>query len=495
MINFPEIYKSAYSIFESIYHIFLIKKDLNKDVFYNSIQELVNKILLDIINSKPSLNLSALYREKTGHQVIYEKTTTTDQAKLEAVTEFNIVPQLIFDLNPLNPSQLQKALAYLQEANQKQFPDRKKYYDFLIKSAQPHATRMNYTREDWKILDRINVELIREHFKHLNDLFNSSYYDSIQEEMKKNFQVDYKESLVSETLAKSLAYIPDLDGKTLDLPVKDQEGRFHLVQYQIKLYELGDALPCYILEADQASPWLVIRGTEPYLKTENGTPLRPAAAESILADVIDSSGIAEAAVIKSMVHHRVKDNCQQENLTDFFYKCKQKKILVNLTGHSLGGYFANDITIRFHRQIKTAYGFSAPGVNQSLSRQWKRLLETKQVTQEKIVNFDIEGDLVPGVGEELVGKRIALTSHEQQVDPIHAHLRHNLNRDFTAQAVDIELEKNKFSRKVVHLLRGGMGKGLKNIFSSFKKESLPDWWVHRQFYQQQLHQLNKLDLF
>jgi len=374
----------------------------------------------------------------------------------------------------------------------------RKFHKLLEKSQPTYATRFDFRIKEWEAFDRVNFDIVTKYSENLCELFNSNLLNDIQEKMDEQFGVDYKEALVSEMLAKSVAYILNLNGKTLNLPVQGKGGVYQSIEYEIREFNLGDALPCYVLEKKaseskdssvSAKPWLVLRGTEGVTrKSKKGIEFRKGSTESLCANLLDSKGLATDPVIKSIVR-------PEDSLAALFKGWEKKGLRVNLAGHSLGGYFANDVAVRFPDQTNTAYAFSAPAVSEELAEKWNAFVEgaCKNVEkskdkpsfraelERKIVNFDVEGDMIPVAGRNLIGLHLAIApvAKPKMNDPIHNHGKNYLTQDFTLQKINNEQESRKTVRRGMEGLRA-LGARVQGYLYFGKK--LPDWWVNRHTY-------------
>jgi hypothetical protein len=383
-----------------------------------------------------------------------------------------------------------------------------KLANLLQKNQTPKATRKDFNQEDWETLDIVDYELAREHFAHLVDIFNSTWYKSLcfQQEMQNHFGVDHNEAIVAESLALSLAYMEKVNGKKIDLPVKEAgKESYRKVEYTIKETRLGDNLPCYLLESDDrdAHPWMLIRGTQYYTGvTPEGKEYRTGSLESILADAIDPKGIARGVITKSIVHRPVVEEnghyVQKESLTDVFDRWRREGKKAILTGHSLGGYLVNNFAVRFYPCLEKAYAFSSAGVSRELYKKWNKILQREaalnnssiSILQRKIVNFDYEGDLVPALGDRLIGLHLAVgrlpTPEKKEGGLYQTHVRGHLNHDFVIQQVDVHAENGKFVRLFFEMIRTIAGRCFRFFLNLFSQKHIPDWWKNRKVYREQV---------
>ncbi len=352
-----------------------------------------------------------------------------DQALVEAFHTFNVAPRVPFDKPALTPAQLEKA--------------KELKADKLLEIAKnPKATRQDFDTAAWEQLDKVNFALTQEHLYKLSELFNTPYHEKTSQE----FEGNWNEALVAETLAKALAYTENIEGNQIKLPVKKEDGRYDLKAYTIHKRELGDNLPCYVLTAEGEKGWIVPRGTEL-------VKMRQAAMESILADC-DPDGIA----------HKVLERGREK--IDAILSLAGPDAIIS--GHSLGGLLANELTARFPASISQCYGFSAPGISKATFRSI-----THDEIGKKIINFQTEGDLVPSAGRHYIGKNYAITTEAK--DAIHAHLQHNLNRPKTRiTLIDNEKESQKLMRKVSETTRKGVGGTILKMTALFSKKA-PTW--------------------
>lgn len=465
------------------------------------------------------------HREKTGPELYFRfKHKYLRPECFRCMQKFYAFNQI--ESTPLNREENSKAWTLIniavnaqQEARKnKQFERAEKcsqtiqkLTSLLQKNVSLNASRKNFTQSDWEALDTIDFELLKDHFVNLNHVFNSSWFASLhfQESMKEHFGVNYKKALISEALALSLAYVEGLDGKTILLPVHDKaNSAYHLVEYEIRETLLGDSLPCYILESKEpcAKPWLALRGTQFYTGlNKDGKELRKGSLESILADAIDPECIAKDVINKSLVYRpliKKEDSIEQkESLADLFNGWKQQNKRVYICGHSLGGYLSNNLSVKFFNTVAKAYSFSGTGVGEVTFRKWhKHLQEESNLTglpisklEEKIVNFDFEGDFVPAGGGKGIGLHLAIAPlvKSEQHGLYHNHVSSHLNQNYKIQRVDVEKENNKIARVVCERFRNLVGFFFRVFMYFCNKENIPDWWTNRKVYREQVKSRKK----
>lgn len=459
-----------------------------------------------------SLFCSAItHREKTGvplrvrfksHHLPLEKVN-----QLAKFHQFNQVSPL-----PLNEVEKNKALqlAYrlVNEAeNARGEGDLSKYAEsqkklrhlvaLLEKNKTAYKSRKDFDEGNWATIDLIDFELTREYFEELTGLFNAEWMTSskLKQTIKTDFDIDYCEAVVAESLSLALAYIEGIDGKMITLPVFDEaEGKYRSATYTISKTRLGDALPCYILESGDplASPWFVIRGTQYYTGlSPQGKEYRQGSLESILADSIDAKCISRHVINKALVSRPIVKLDgryeQRESLSDVFRHWKRQGKRVNICGHSLGATLANALTVEFYDQVKTAYGFSGAGVSKKTADRWEEIKkERSQEANKKIVNFDYEGDMIPSGGRFLIGDHFAVESVKPKESGgiYNAHVRSHLNQDFQIQKVNVFRENRKFARLFCERLRIITGKCFQFLLNLFRSKDLPDWWKNRKVYRE-----------
>lgn len=378
----------------------------------------------------------------------------------------------------------------------------------LEKNKKKGLSRKDLSAEEWTILDNVCYELAVEFFANLSNMFNTGWFHSLcfDSIMEQTFYTNYQEALIAENLALSLAYIEGLDGKILSLPVFDEGSKgYKQVNYRIQESTLGDNLPCYILESidPSARPWVVVRGTQYYTDlSSKGKELRRGSLESILADSIDHKCIARHVINKTLLTRPKFENdkgiiVEQESLGDFFEKWHQENKQANLTGHSLGATFVNNLAVEFYDDVYKAYAFSGAGVSKKIAKRWNFLVEKTRVRKElsiearemlnaKLVNFDYEGDLIPSGGSRLIGQHLAIKklAKRQMEKMYYCHVTPHLNNNFALSLVDITKEKKKLARWFCEELRIATGRCFRFLLTMFNSKLFPDWWVKRKVYKE-----------
>lgn len=392
----------------------------------------------------------------------------------------------LFSQGVINQAVINQAIRLLPD-----FEKTNQYTAFITKATKPELSRLELDEQDWQVLDEVNYQLTQERLSSLSAMLKGKNFDTLHHEMDTTLGVDYEEALIAEVLARSLAYTLGLNGKKITIPTKLDDGTFKDIEYTIREYQLGDHLPCYILESrdPSARPWIVARGTETAIgRNIYGKEYRQGSLESLYADMLDREGVASAAVIKAIVN----ESKNQESLAQIFTKWQNEGKKVNLAGHSLGGYLIHDIAARFYTDVHAAYGFNAPSVgrdvaniyNHAEEKEAKELGISREQLRKKIVNFVCDGDVVSASGKVLIGNHIALTTAhgEYNSDPTHQHSRYALLGNFKAQNIDTKKESGKWARYLVDKTRYIAGKVLRSVLSCCSSDTLPDWWVHKDHY-------------
>lgn len=435
---------------------------------------------------------------------------------------------------PLKCIQREMAIKMHHEAAQKKEQSEKvkdtaqvQYYDtrinvlknLLALDVKKKATRHDFNEADWNMIDEIDYAILQEHFARLNSFFNAEWYQSMphHNKLKRGFNIDYRESIIAEILAFTVAYVQNLDGKTLNLPIYDHEKEiFRLVPYTLTAATLGDNLPYYILESDDpmAQTWVAVRGTQRFRKlARKDVEVRMGSTESIISDILDPKCLARHIINKALVARPIvnkdaeKQNAkyqQKESLEDIFMKLKASNKRIVLVGHSLGGTIVNTLGAEFAEigiEQFVVYGFSAPGVSKQIADKWNGLLKKNATADKnaasiplpKIINFDHHGDLVPALGKFLIGDHFAVealsTAYEKGL--YKSHVQRHLWNNCDIHQVDIVKENNKLERKIADFFRIIIGKLVQAIMV-ISKSKFPDWWIRKNFYKAQAKLVRKI---
>lgn len=348
----------------------------------------------------------------------------------------------------------------------------------------------------WRGFDRLNFINVRDYFISLFHEFKKDSFDEVVQDTSKYF--DYREALVGEVLAQVLVYVEGLNGKTIQIPTV-LDGTITMVTYKINEMCVGDALPCYLLESSdvkEARPWLIIRGTQHQMgKTLDGKEFRKGAFESLLADMIDSNGIAEDVVNKALVHTPLVRNSegtleQRESIGSVLLRCKQQGTTLTLAGHSLGGTLVKYLAAQFPNQVHKAYCFSSPGNSDYAHKVYKKACARDQArmgfaaTKQKIINFLYQYDPLHLVGSWQMGTKFEVVSLEPTTrnGVIDAHVRPHLNHDFGMRPLKSKQENYKFARFVGEFVRWFLGRIIHVLISVIRPSVIPDWYRHRYIY-------------
>lgn len=233
----------------------------------------------------------AFNRITVGSEVELKLPTHNDkdtQQKIDAVTQFNVTPKDPLSPKSLDKEQIAKAKELLNDLTKPLTPAQMNGLESLIK--KEGIPRIFWSEKDVKALDDVNFALIQDHFINLNECLK---------DFPENMHgIDFQESLIAETLAKSLAYTQVRDGHTIKIPVRQENETFELKEFEIKSLKMGHALPCYSLTPkndEKATAWLVVRGTENLIGKG-----RKGAFESVAADFLSKTGLAETPTREAM---------------------------------------------------------------------------------------------------------------------------------------------------------------------------------------------------
>lgn len=350
----------------------------------------------------------------------------------------------------------------------------------ITKCQSPKFQRKHFNGHELIVFDRATFELVKEWTPRMTDLFNSGRLDGMAQEIQDKFGWDYCEALIAKMLAQTVAYNTRLHGRHLTLPVKNAEGVYENREYTIRRYLLGEGLPTYVLECldeegrDIAKPWMVVRGTETSnVKTTEGKNARPAAFESLMADIMHEEGVAEGVLEANMQHGRVIKGKPQESLMHLFSNRQ-----FNLSGHSLGGNIVNQLAAHFYHNVSHAYGFSSPGVSNAIAKLWEQ--NAKGDAAKKLFNLQTEGDMVPAAGKRLIGEHFAIDPllKPHKADAIHHHVLFVLNKPFKICKIDKKAEEKQIGRIAMEFTRVSLGTIAKKVMKKLKW-SLPEWHVTR----------------
>lgn len=398
------------------------------------------------------------------------------KAKVRRFHAFDVVPKPPFATPPLTLMEADKVADILRSPSQDIAADVLSSIKVLNQLQNTkNATRQDFSLAEWKALDFINFELVKEHMEIAFELFQAGY-GVADSDFWSSQGVDWRELVVSEVLTRAFAFTEELGGKNIALPTVLKDDSLALVEYSIKQVYLGDALPCYVLVSDdqKAPAWFVIRGTE---FTPGGAfgsegkykEYRTGGRESVFADFIDSEGLGQLAVYKAMKECSSRPDVEEGycGLDKIFrVALVDKRIIV--TGHSLGGCLTNILAAFYGDVIDKAYALCAPGVSRDVANC------CKQEIGDKLINIGIQGDLVPAVGELFIGKHVVMSGNKSFIE---AHLDYLFNKEKQEfYLVDVEAENSSKMRQKNERRRQMVGSVMKLLADP------PDWWVRRQCY-------------
>lgn len=351
----------------------------------------------------------------------------------------------------------------------------------IERSKNKKFKRSKFDGDNAEVYDKATFELVKEFTNDLCLLFNSQHLQPTADKINEKFDFDYYQAVIGEVLARSIAYNPHLDGQTMSLPVKNDDGTYEMAEFTITQYFLGEGLPSYILECkdsdnkDLHHPWFVVRGTDTTNpKTSDARRHKTGCVESVLADFVHMEGVAEGLIDDAIVFGGTFADGTKTDLLEIF-EGRQ----FNLTGHSLGGCIVNQMATILNKNVNQAFAFGAPGVSQRIAT-WAQKENDENFNINKLVNIQTEGDFVPSVGRKLIGTHVALTPLAMPRHPnaSHMHVLMVLTKPFKMQKIDISAESDKPSRILAEKARVKAGAVISRLAGTFNKK-LPTWSASR----------------
>src|SRR5262249_37736618 len=150
-----------------------------------------------------------------------------------------------------------------------------------------------------------------------------------------------------------------------------------------------------------------------------------------------------------------------------------------------GGFLAKDSVRHLPKFIEKAYAFNAPWMCSEQGKDWEAKVQLGIASNEQIVQWIMEGDLVPGVGQSGIGICLSVRPEREPFYPvvgersesIFFHQQHLLSRgNFTVREVDGHSEGKKMSRLMGDQVRALAGAVYR---CRTRKDDLPDWWKSR----------------
>ncbi len=303
--------------------------------------------------------------------------------------------------------------------------------------------------EESKLLNVLNFRAIQDHLKNVTEILNDEKFQiSIYSQEVKNY--NYKNAIIAEILAKCLAYLDNLEGQSIDIPV-EIEGKMKLVSYQIEKDYLGDKLPYYVLQPipdrihnhhQYATPeevqqyakiWIDIRGTA-FIKKEG----KEGVEESIAADFKDEKGVSALPVWQKSGELLIK-------LTKLSKGINKN---IQITGHSLGGTLAQVMSVIFHPFIYQTFAFNSPGVDEQIYQLYEKNLNLDE--QKSISVFHRHGDFISSASPKRIGQNYEfqlIGKNKESNNAFIKHLEMVLTAPHHAREVDLKKdERNTFRR-------------------------------------------------
>ncbi len=204
--------------------------------------------------------------------------------------------------------------------------------------------------------------------------------------------IDHFQLAISEILSKQLAFTEGVgdrqDMKRIILPVmiSDDPVIYQGIEYEIKKKNFGESLPYFVLEplanqthGTKAKPWVAIRGT--HLGQSEG------AKESVYVDALSATGLHGGPISQ-----------HDAEFKELFAELHKKHTSVQVTGHSMGGWAAQEIAARYCNENDLVIALSPP----SASHEAGQLFEQKKKDNHAPVCLTAcrKDDVVPKAGKE-----------------------------------------------------------------------------------------------
>lgn len=406
--------------------------------------------------------LDLISQTGAGWRFVKKETMTVYDLKFdEKLMRFNIAPPLSSSKFRLGEHQREALFGLFKES---EGVEREQLKSLVAKHKSNTYRFMNFLSEQGselrRSLHRVNLLAIQAYFKEILPFLNNQILN------KKNEPVDfiypYRQALIAEILAKSLAYNTVINQAEIAIPVaiNENKDRFKLVTYRIEKDYLGDGLPFYILKphssgkeefskedkesyASQkeidtyAQPWIIVRGTSlTKFKGEEGVD------ESIAADFKDENGVSALPVWQRRDTLAIK-------LKNLYEETGRKGI--QLTGHSLGGVLVQSIHVIFSSFVKQTFAFNSPGVDRKIEELYQTLpLEKKK----NLFVFHQQGDFLSGISPEKIGVHVGVESnHLKKKTALRKHSALMLNGPSVQGEVDLKEDKRNKMRRLSEFVR------------------------------------------
>ncbi len=172
-----------------------------------------------------------------------------------------------------------------------------------------------------------------------------------------------------------------------------------------------------------------------------------------------ANGVITDALLKShpVPHPSLQGTTVNYNLAEELEIAYHNNRPYILGGHSLGGFLAAEAIRHLPKFIHKVYSFNSPWMCRSQGKDWKKKVESGVASNDKVVQWIMDGDLVPGIGQRPIGKCLAVSPKGDPLfppvfsstNPVYMHQQHMLSRgNFYVQEVHIKLERKKRSRKI-----------------------------------------------
>lgn len=353
----------------------------------------------------------------------------------------------VFPTYPTRPVELTEGHKRMLEGNET------KEAKELLKSAESGSpVYMELTPEARKLFNEVNLDLVKEHLQDIAKLANETD-DRFKPDLS-HLGMDYFENEIYDTLSRGLAFIDKSMLTDIEVPVKQADGSFEMQNFDIERFNISGRDAAGEIDHSVGHPIF-------FLKPQvEGTPPLIVARGTLLADD-GNDGAQESVEADGRKDMSLKWVMENKELKTKMKDMHAEYGPIKVCGHSLGGNIALVLSARFFNLIDSTVAISAPQVSNEIYEEWKKIPENQRP---KVQNILVEGDLVPGGGDKIMGfavlaeQNITAARRVEYDNPVERHLKPFNNGNVRYAAVDKEEETDKTLRKMATFNVAKMGR-------------------------------------
>ena len=328
------------------------------------------------------------------------------------------------------------------------------YFDGKIKRELQAGLPYNKLSEDAKTAyQTVNLDLVQKHLQNICTIANENRENP--EFTKLNaLGINHYEIEIKDTLARGLTFIDKDLLNEIEIPSKQLDGTFKMVNYNIERFNLSGEAKTEDLHSEGHPLFFLTPqkpGEAPPLVIARGTLLQDDSLDGAQAS-IKADGRKDASL------KMIANNRELEDKLNDIYKIHGR---FEVAGHSLGGNIALNLAVAFPQHIDRVVTISAPQISSAVYKAWTKIPPEERP---KVDNLFVEWDAIPCCGRKIIGSAILVEELDDKnkpvklSNPIERHLKGLFNHKVSYAEIDKSREMKKNTRAFVSFMTKIAGK-------------------------------------